>query len=706
LPDISGLCSNGFISCPSGEWYGNGVSCNNYALLFTSATGLALQQLGSSIMATPSTSKTNVVVNGTSTSSVTSTKFVNGLANCYCLNNSCPDTNGNAKSTSPSYLKENLIDLGGIVSSAVTLGSSDQITGATITGPASKNNYISSIVYSGDACNTNSNYNSANSLEGLYNKGGSSLGNEVSGSQDATANSNTASALGMSSSQTPNNLLITAQNNSFGGATTGTCQILNGVSGGQCAMSANLSFSGSWNIGQYGNNNCQSTGSSYSNGTTYSITPSGTGNTIAAGGNSTNWCDQSAGTAGIAGASGTLTFSTKTVNGVTGQTVITGSLNTLEFGGSLSYGPIITGSSDTINGNAGGSITYNSSTNSFSGSTTISTDTGTATLTGSANCITDSQGGSICVNQESSPTCTGITLTAAQQWVFTNQTYYFPLNSNSNSCSTYTSNPKCTLTDKQVCDANDNNCITTESNNQVTGSAGTYTPSNPATVNANSSTGDTFTWQFIYTGSSITANASGDTTNVLNIPATFAVSGSGNAWPITNETYSCTGKQKVTIPPISSVSASSPSSSNPNKFNSSATNNNFSYTITNANGTTQSGSNVPINNNMTEASSPEQCEIEQTANNTNVTSSTTAMTANQNTPSDSMQTTQKFINCTNSGTVNNPTWVCPVPTTGGWTQKIGCEPATKANNGTFGSSVAELEVMDKAAQSLICSSSS
>ena len=217
--DISGLCSNGFISCPSGTWYGNGNTCSNWAVEYSGGV-FSTKQLGSSIMGTPSITTTSIALNGIQTSSVTSDNTTKGLANCYCLDNSCPDTNGNAKSNSASYLKENFETLGGIITSALMKGSSDQIGGDTITEPSSSNNNTPSITYSGEACSANPNYNSPSTLEGLYNQGGSDLGNEVSGSQDGAANSDTESAMGLSS--TPSSMLTTMQNNSFGGGSTVT----------------------------------------------------------------------------------------------------------------------------------------------------------------------------------------------------------------------------------------------------------------------------------------------------------------------------------------------------------------------------------------------------------------------------------------------------------------------------------------------------
>ena len=38
---ISGVCSNGIISCPAGEWYGGGITCNNYAIQYSPSTGFS-----------------------------------------------------------------------------------------------------------------------------------------------------------------------------------------------------------------------------------------------------------------------------------------------------------------------------------------------------------------------------------------------------------------------------------------------------------------------------------------------------------------------------------------------------------------------------------------------------------------------------------------------------------------------------------------
>jgi hypothetical protein len=676
--DISGLCSNGFISCPSGTWYGNGNTCTNWTIAYSGGVFVPVQ-LGSSIEGTPSITTTSVALNGVQASSVTSNNTTGGLANCYCLNDSCPDTNGNAISNSASYLKENFETLGGIITSALMKGSSDQIGGDTITGPSSSNNDTPSITYSGEVCSADSNYNSPSSLEGLYNQGGTDLGNEVSGSQDGTANSNTESAMGLTS--TPSSMLTTMQNNSFGGGGTVTCTETQGVSGGQCALPENMSFSGSWNLGNYEANGCASgctcgSGSGGTDTTVFTSVDNGMNNAIT-GQPSNNSNPPSIG-------NGTsLAF---TSNGK-----ISGSISLDTFGCGWSFVPAIIGSGDTISGNAGGTITYNVNTNTFSGSTQVSTNTGTATLSGSGNCITDSEGGSICVNQAGADSCPsaeaagqdGITF---PKWLFTNETYYFPITSSDNGCSKYQDNSNCSVFNEQVCNADDSDCTTVIQNSQPVGSPGTYTPSDAPIVNANTKL--PFTWQFIYTGSSVSANATGSTVNVLGIPQTYDVNGTSGQWPITNYTYSCTGKSPFTFPPVPSG-------------NPTVNSNDTAFSYTGQSGTQYT--NIPTGNTVTANASPEQCEVKQTVANTNVTSSKEATTANENTPSSDTQTQQKFINCVNTtGTVNNPVWTCPVPT--GWTQEAGCESAQTANNSTFGSSVAELDAMDKAAQSLICSS--
>ncbi|MHB1755560.1 MAG: hypothetical protein ACYCT6_08980 [bacterium] len=227
IPEIiSGICSNGFISCPAGQWYGNGITCNNYSISYTPGTGFVLNSLGSNIMGVPTSTSVNVPLNGVQVSSVTSTQTSGGLANCFCLNDSCEQ---GGTPLSDIQVQQILTDLGGQAVSAVQSGSPDTVGGATLNDSSSPY----SVSYSGgdsSSCNGNSSYNTANNLEGLYNEGGSSLNTEVSSGEVSTANTNTANALGLTNGATPNSLLVTTQNNAFGGMSGGTCQIENQVS--------------------------------------------------------------------------------------------------------------------------------------------------------------------------------------------------------------------------------------------------------------------------------------------------------------------------------------------------------------------------------------------------------------------------------------------------------------------------------------------
>ena len=124
----------------------------------------------------------------------------------------------------------------------------------------------------------------------------------------------------------------------------------------------------------------------------------------------------------------------------------------------------------------------------------------------------------------------------------------------------------------------------------------------------------------------------------------------------------------------------------------------FSYTGVNGN----QHNNISINNTVNNATQ-EECVVQETTTNASVSSSVQATTATQNTPTSSTTTKTETLNCTNTGTVNTPSWSCPVPS--GYTIQTNCTDASSINNNNFAPAMVELQVLDKAGSSLICSAS-
>ena len=669
---ISGVCSNGIISCPAGEWYGSGITCNNYAITYSPSTGFSLSPLGAAIMGTPQTTQVNVPLNGTQVSTVTSTQTSGGLANCIDIN----DATG-ATPASETEVQQVLTDLGGQLSSAVQKGSSDIIGGVT----QNTANSPYSQTYSGGTCNS-SNYNSPSNLEGLYNQGGSSLNNEVSSSEVATANSNTESALGLTS--TPSSMLTTVQNNSFGGMSGGMCQIENQANAEVCTVSPDLVLTGSWNIGHYESNGCSSgctcgSGSGGTDTTTLSSAGGGMNNVINGQPNNGSNPPQ---------ITGSITF--------TQDGIIQGSIGLDTFGCGWSFPTCMYGNGNTIetSGNCSGSITYNPTTESFSGTINIGTNVGTDTLSASGACITASQGGEICVKPDgSSPTCSGINIPANSDGVFTDYSYYYVLYQRTeNTCETYTNNSNCTIVSKEVCNEDDSDCVTIMSNSNTENTPPTYNWFENQT-DTNYSPSTNIQWAITMNGESVQAvpNPSGsDTIDYGNI-ATSSAGFGGNDYPYITETYECTGNPPYNFSKMNQQETAVTGSASMNSNNTA-----FSYTGVNGN----QHNNIAINNTVNNATQ-EECVVQKTNTNASISSSVQATTATQNTPTSDTTTKTETLNCTNTGTVNNPSWSCPVPS--GYTVQTNCTDASTINNNNFAPAMVELQVLDKAGSSLICS---
>ena len=669
---ISGVCSNGIISCPAGEWYGGGITCNNYAIQYNPSTGFSLEPLGSAIMGTPQSTSVNVPLNGTQVSTVTSTQTSGGLADCIDINDATGTT-----PASETEVQQVLTDLGGQITSAIQKGSSD------IIGGVSQNTASSpySATYSGGTCNS-SNYNSPSNLEGLYNQGGSALNNEVSSSEVSTANSNTQSALGLTS--TPSSMLTTVQNNSFGGMSGGSCSIENQANTDSCTIAPDLVLTGSWNIGNYESNGCSGSctcgsGSGSTDTTTLSSSGGGMNNVI-------NGQPNNGGTP--PSITGSLTF---TQNGQ-----IQGSMGLNTFGCGWSLPTCMYGDGNTIetSNSCSGSITYNPTTETFSGTINISTNTGTDTLSTSGNCITASQGGSICVQPDgSSPTCAGINIPTNNDGVFTNFTYYYVLYQRmENTCSTYQKNSNCTLLSKEVCNQDNTDCVTIMSNSNPEDAPPTYNWFENQT-DTNYSPSTNIQWSITMNGESVQAvpSETNDTVDYSGNLATSSAGFGGNDYPYINETYECTGTPPYNFTAMNKQETAVTGSASMNSNNTA-----FSYTGVNGN----QHNNISINNTVNNATQQE-CVVQQTTTNASVSSSVQATTATQNTPTSDTTTNTETLNCTNTGTINNPSWNCPVPK--GYTIQTDCTAASNINNNNFAPAMVELQVLDKAGSSLICS---
>ena len=623
---ISGVCSNGIISCPAGEWYGNGVICNNYSITYSPSAGFSLSPLGSAIMGTPQTTQVNVPLNGTQVSTVTSTQTSGGLANCIDIN----DATGSAPA-SETEVQQVLTDLGGQIVSAIQKGSSDEIGGVTQNTASSPY----SETYSGGTCNS-SNYNSPSNLEGLYNQGGSSLNNEVSSSEVSTANSNTESALGLSS--TPSSMLTTVQNNSFSGMSGETCQIENKVNFMEnTTYTTNETFNPSSpvsnnqaGVGAGGGSNC-------ANGSCWGSAPT----TITLSTNDPqSQCHPKELPGGI-----TLNGSTMTGSGACSGTI------TLSSATGINPGGVITCNLGDDSCNAGGTLNFTGGGNTLNIS---GSDSGT------------------------------ITIQPFYQ--------YYPVYSQPvNSCSTYENKSNCSLISEQACNENDTNCVNTLQNSNPVGTPPDFVWTYGQTDDNQPTS--TITWSINMNGTSVnvTPSETADTINFGTLATTSSTAGGGNDYPYINETYECSGNPPYNFTQMNQQQTAVTGSASMNSNNTA-----FSYTGVNGN----AHNNISINNTVNNATQ-EECVVQKTKTNVQVSSSVQATTAVQNTPTSDTTTNTETLNCTNTGTVNNPAWNCPVPS--GYTLQTNCTDASAINNNNFAPAMVELSVLDKAGSSLICS---
>ena len=618
---ISGVCSNGIISCPAGEWYGNGVTCNNYAIHYSPSTGFSLSPLGSAIMGTPQTTQVNVPLNGTQVSTVTSTQTSGGLANCIDINDATGST-----PASETEVQQVLTDLGGQVSSAVQKGSSDIIGGVT----QNTANSPYSQTYSGGTCSS-SDYNSPNNLEGLYNEGGSSLNNEVSSSEVSTANSNTQSALGLTS--TPNQMLINVQNTSFGNTNSGgLCQIQNQVSFQSSSTYTNAVFvssspvySNAVGIGMGGGQSCV-------NGSCWSSAPN---TIILSTNNPQSTCSPEELPGGI-----TISGDTMTGSGACSGTV------TLNSSSGINAGGVITCNLSDDGCNAGGTLTF--------------TGGGSSLIISGSN-----------------------SATASISEVYS---YYPQYTQPENTCG---STKGCTLESEQVCDQNDKNCQYTMEHGSSTGVDPDFTWTKSQTDQNLNPPSPSITWTVSMDGSSVqvTPSETVDTTGAGNL----ATSSNNSLYPTVNEIWNCQTNSPFNFSKMNQQETAVTGSASMNSNNTA-----FSYTGVNGN----YYNNIAINNTVNNATQ-EECVVQETTTNASVSSSVQATTATQNTPSSNTTTNTETLNCTNTGTVNNPSWSCPVPS--GYTVQTNCTDASTINNNNFAPAMVELQVLDKAGSSLICS---
>ena len=637
---ISGICSNGFISCPAGEWYGGGVTCNNYSLSYSPSTGFTLNSLGSNIIGVPQTTTKTVALNGTTAqaSTVTSTRTTGGLADCFCLNDSCEQ---GGTPISEIRVNQILTDLGGQAVSSVEQGSPDTIGASTVNIASSPY----SIIYSGGAsCNSNPGYTTPNNLEGLYNEGGSSLNSEVSSSQVATANSNTESALGLTS--TPTSSLTTIQNNSFGGMSGGACQIENMVNFDSTTSLNGVPFAPlsaqSWSGGG------SHTGGSY---TIYS----------------------------------------------NGQVIINQS-ESISYAGGPDCGP--SGSITLSLGSSGVNASTSGGLFSCSGSIAISDNKlspGTITCPDSGSCSSrfgwyfQPYGPSSIIAYTYG---TGAGWAPSNSYVLNiNDNQYYPVYSQPvNNCSTYQNKSNCTLTGEQVCNQNDSNCVTTLSNSNPVGTPPDFTWTYGQTDDNQPVSAITWTINMNGTTTTVTPSETVDTINYGTLATSSSSAGGGNMFPNINETWECTGNPPYNFNTMNKQETAVTASASMN-----STNTAFSYTGVNGN----QHNNIAIDNPTNYNSQQYECVVGITSVNSKISTSEQATTALQTTPSIAQDTNTKTLNCTNSGTVNTPVWNCPVPT--GYTIQTNCTDAGSINNNNFAPAMVELTVLDKAGSSLICS---
>ncbi|MHB1696647.1 MAG: hypothetical protein ACYCSQ_00850 [bacterium] len=643
---ISGVCSNGFISCPAGEWYGNGVTCNNYAITYSPSAGFSLQSLGSNIMGVPQTTTQNVPLNGVQVSSVTSTQTSGGLANCFCVNDSCEQ---GGTPLSDIQVQQILTNLGGQAVSAVQSGSPDTVGVPTLNDSSSPY----SVSYSGgnsSSCNGNSNYNTTNNLEGLYNQGGSSLNTEVSSGEVSTANTNTATALGLTAGTTPNSLLVTTQNNSFGGMSGGTCQIENQVIFQQTTIytpadfvPASIDSGGVVAVGAGGDNGTAAQG----------YTCGSSANSICIEINDTS----NAHACGPLTLSGGLTYSGSTI---TGWGQCSGSIQVDSSTGIVIGGTVTCNLVSTTGCGSGGSY--------FGGSS--------AYLYFSGNGTNLAISGHISGN---------ISIDSSYQ--------YYPVYSRPvNTCATYQNNSNCSLTSEQVCDQTDSNCVVTLQNSNPVGSPPDFNWTYEQTDD--NLPVSMITWSINMNGTTVQVlpNETTDTIDYGTLATSSSSAGGGNDFPYVNQTWTCSGNPPYNFTTMNQQQTTVTGSASMNSNDSA-----FSYTGVNGN----AHNNISVDNTANSAGQQEECVVSQINTNTTITSSVQATTAVQNTPGSPTNTDTEILNCTNSGTTDSPVWNCPAPS--GYTVQTNCTDASNINNNNFAPAMVELEVLDKAGSSLICS---
>ena len=634
---ISGVCSNGYIVCPAGTWINNpsGNTCSFYQVAYSQSGGWQFNTVPSIQSQIPtSTPVTSISLNGT-TSQVSSVQSpastTGGLANCICINDSCAQGGSPVSQTEPEQI---LTDLGGVFTSAITSGSSNEIGASTINDKTSPY----SIEYAGGdstSCNGNSGYSTANNLEGLYSQGGSSLKDEVTSNQVNKANTTLQSNFGMS--DTPQQMLVNTQIATFGNTNSGgLCQIQNQVSFQSSSSYTNAIFvpsspvsSSSVGIGMGGDQSCAG-GSCFSSST----------NTIVLSTNNPQ--------------------STLSPEKLPGGITISG--NTMTGSGACSYGPITLSPSAGIE--AGGTITCNLGDDSSNAG-------GTLTFTGG--------GGNLVISGSASAT-------AAISEVYS---YYPVYTQPENTCGNTSG---CTLEAEQVCNQDDKDCQYLIKQGSTVASDPDITWTESQTDQNLNPPSPSITWTVSMNGSSVQVTPS-ETVDTTGYSGNLATSSNNSLYPTVNEIWDCQTNSPFNFNKMNKQQTAVTGSASMNSNNTA-----FSYTGVNGN----QHNNISINNTVNNATQ-EECVVQQTTTNTSITSSVTATTASQNTPTAANTTDTETLNCTNTGTVNSPTWSCPVPS--GYTIQTDCTTASNINNNNFAPAMVELQVLDKAGSSLICSAS-
>jgi hypothetical protein len=632
---ISGVCSNGYIVCPAGTWIDNpsGTTCAFYQVAYSQSGGWQFNTVPSIQAQIPtSTPVTSIALNGT-TSQVSSVQSpastTGGLANCICINDSCAQGGSPVSQTEPDQI---LTDLGGIFTSAITSGSSNEIGASTINDKTSPY----SIEYAGGdstSCNGNSGYSTANNLEGLYSQGGSSLSNEVTNDLVNTANATLQSNFGMS--DTPKQMLVNTQIAAFGNANSGgLCQIQNQVSFHSSSSYTNAIFVPSSPVSTNAVGIGMGGGQSCANGSCFS---SSTNTIILSTNNPQSTCSPEELPGGI------------TISG-----------NTMTGSGACSSGPITLSPSAGIE--AGGTITCNLTDDTCNGG-------GTLTFTGG--------GSSLIISGSASAT-------ASISEVYS---YYPVYTQPENTCGNTSG---CTLESEQVCDQNDQNCQYMIEQGSSVATAPDITWTESQTDQNLNPPSPSITWTVSMNGSSVQVTPS-ETVDTTGYSGNLATSSNNSLYPTVNEIWNCQSSSPYNFDTMNKQQTAVTGSASMNSNNTA-----FSYTGVNGN----QHNNISIYNTVNNATQQE-CVVQQTTTNTSITSSVTATTATQNTPTAANTTDTETLNCTNTGTVNNPVWNCPIPT--GYTIQTDCTDASNINNANFAPAMVELQVLDKAGSSLICS---